>query len=89
MHILILYLLIINAVSFLLMLADKRRSVKKAWRIPEATLLGIAAIGGSLGAVAGMRLLRHKTLHLKFSVGVPLMLAVHIILLIILYTKTA
>ena len=89
MHLLILYLLIINAVSFLLMLADKRRAVKKAWRIPEATLLGIAAIGGSLGAVAGMRLFRHKTLHLKFSVGLPLMLAVHIVLLIIVYVKTA
>ena len=74
MNILIIYLLIINALSFLLMLTDKRRAVKKAWRIPEATLLGIAAIGGSLGAVVGMRLFRHKTLHLKFALGLPLLL---------------
>lgn len=89
MNILISYLLIINAVSILLMLADKQRAVKKAWRIPEATLLGTAAIGGSLGAVIGMRLFRHKTMHLKFAVGLPLMLAVHIILLILIYIKTA
>ena len=89
MDILIYYLLIINALAFLLMLADKRKAVKKAWRVPEATLLGIAAIGGSLGAILGMRLFRHKTLHLKFSVGLPLMLAVHILLLILLYVQTA
>lgn len=85
MNILIIYLLIINALSFLLMLTDKRRAVKKAWRIPEATLLGIAAIGGSLGAVVGMRLFRHKTLHLKFSLGLPLLLVLHIILAVLLF----
>lgn len=85
MNILIIYLLIINALSFLLMLTDKRRAVKKAWRIPEATLLGIAAIGGSLGAVVGMRLFRHKTLHLKFALGLPLLLVLHIMLAVLLF----
>lgn len=89
MDILITYLLIINAVSFLFMLIDKRKAIKKAWRIPEATLWGIAAIGGSLGAVLGMRLFRHKTLHLKFAVGLPVLLAIHIFLLLFLYIKTA
>ena len=89
MNILLIYLLIINALTFLLMLTDKRRARKNAWRIPESTLLGVAALGGSLGAVLGMRLFRHKTLHLKFSVGLPLMLAVHIILLIFISMKTA
>lgn len=89
MNILIIYLLIINALSFLLMLTDKRRAVKKAWRIPEATLLGIAAIGGSLGAVVGMRLFRHKTLHLKFALGLPMLLVLHILILISIYAKTA
>jgi uncharacterized membrane protein YsdA (DUF1294 family) len=89
MDILITYLLIINAVSFLFMLIDKRKAVKKAWRIPEATLLGIAAIGGSLGAVLAMRLFRHKTLHPKFAIGLPVLLAVHIIVLLLLYIKTA
>lgn len=85
MDILIYYLLIINALAFLLMLADKRKAVKKVWRIPEATLLAVAAIGGSLGAILGMRLFRHKALHLKFSLGLPLMLAAHILLLILLH----
>lgn len=84
MDILTYYLLIINALAFLLMLTDKRRARKNAWRIPEATLLGVAALGGSLGAVMGMRLFRHKTLHLKFSVGLPLMLALHITLTVLL-----
>ena len=89
MDILITYLLIINALSFLFMLMDKRKAVKKAWRIPEATLLGIAAMGGSLGAVLGMRIFRHKTRHLKFAVGLPILLVIHILLLLFLYVKTA
>lgn len=84
MEFLLIYLLIINASAFLLMHMDKRRAIKKAWRIPEATLLGIAAMGGSLGAVIGMRLFRHKTLHLKFSVGLPLLLTLHIMLTVLL-----
>ena len=75
------YLLLINALAFLLMLADKRKAKKKAWRIPESTLLTIAALGGSLGATIGMNLFRHKTRKLKFSLGLPLMLIGHIVLL--------
>lgn len=89
MKILIPYLLLINASAFLLMLADKRRAVKKAWRIPEATLIGVAAIGGSLGAVLGMRIFRHKTRHLKFSLGLPAILVLHMLILTYLYIKTA
>lgn len=89
MDILIYYLLIVNALSFLLMLIDKQKSIKHAWRIREATLLSIAAIGGSLGAVIGMRLFRHKTQHLKFSIGLPIILAAHIIIFILIYIKTA
>ena len=89
MKLLILYLLIINAAAFLLMLADKRRAVKKAWRIPEATLLGIAAVGGSFGAMMGMRLFRHKTRHLKFALGLPVLLAIHILIAVLILIKTA
>lgn len=89
MDILLLYLLIINAVSFVLMLADKRKAKKNAWRIPEATLMGFAAIGGSLGALLGMQLFRHKTKHPKFSVGIPVLLALHIVLLVWLIPKNA
>ena len=82
MKLLILYLLIINAAAFLLMLADKHKARKKLWRVPEATLLGAAAIGGSIGALMGMYLVRHKTRHLIFTVGIPVILALQIILLI-------
>ena len=70
----LLYLLIVNALAFVLMLADKRKAQKKLWRIPEATLLLSAAIGGSIGSLAGMYTFRHKTKHLKFTLGVPAIL---------------
>lgn len=70
----LLYLLIVNAVSFLLMLTDKQKAKKKLWRIPESTLLLSAAIGGSIGSLAGMYTFRHKTKHLKFTLGVPAIL---------------
>ena len=81
------YLLIINALAFLLMLIDKRKAQKNRWRIPEKTLLGAALIGGSLGAMAGMQLFRHKTKHMKFVIGVPVMLTGHILLLIWLFCR--
>ena len=70
----LLYLLIVNALAFVLMLADKRKAQKKLWRIPESTLLMSAAIGGSIGRLAGMYTFRHKTRHLKFTLGVPAIL---------------
>jgi len=75
----LLYLLIVNAVAFLLMLVDKRCAQKKLWRIPEATLMMSAAIGGSIGALAGMYTFRHKTKHVKFTLGVPAILVVQIV----------
>lgn len=81
MKLLSLYLLLINAAAFVLMLADKKKAKRGAWRIPEATLMGVAAAGGSLGALAGMRLFRHKTRHPKFYIGIPALLFVHILLL--------
>ena len=69
------YLLIINAAGFLLMLVDKWKAKKNRWRIRESTLLIVAALGGSVGSLAGMYLFRHKTLHLKFTLGIPLILA--------------
>lgn len=74
MKFILIYLLIVNACAFLLMLADKRKAQKKLWRIPESTLLTSAAIGGSIGALAGMYCFRHKTRHLKFTLGVPAIL---------------
>ena len=87
MEILLLYLLIINAVGFVLMLADKFKARRNLWRIPEATLMGVAAIGGSVGALLGMYTFRHKTKHLKFTIGIPVILALQIMaaLAIMLY----
>ena len=74
------YLILINALSFLLMLLDKYKSRKKLWRIPEGLLLAVATAGGSLGALLGMYLSRHKTKHPAFSLGIPLLFFVHILL---------
>ena len=74
MRLLFLYLLIMNATGFISMLADKHKAKKKLWRIPEATLLAIAALGGSIGSLVGMYAFRHKTKHLKFTLGIPAIL---------------
>ena len=74
------YLLIINALGSWIMLVDKRRAKRNAWRIPEARLMLTAALGGSIGVLAGMYLFRHKTKHPKFSLGVPLILAVQVVI---------
>lgn len=81
-HPVLLYLIIVNAAAFLLMLADKLKAKRGAWRIPEATLMGIAAIGGSIGALTGMYLFRHKTKHIKFTLGIPVILIGQIALVI-------
>ena len=79
-QLILLYLLIINAVGFLLMLVDKLKAKKNLWRIPEATLMTAAALGGSIGCLIGMYTVRHKTKHLKFTLGVPLILIAQIAL---------
>ena len=75
---LILYFLTINALGFLLMLVDKHKARKNRWRIPEATLMGVAVLGGSIGSLIGMYTARHKTKHPKFTVGIPLILIVQL-----------
>lgn len=77
----LLYLLIINAVSFLLMLVDKRKAQKNLWRIPERTLFTAALFGGSIGSIVGMYLFRHKTKHWYFVIGMPAILAAQIALI--------
>ena len=74
-----LYLLIINAAGFLLMLIDKIKAKKNLWRIPEKTLFLTAIFGGSIGSLAGMYLFRHKTQHSTFTLGMPLILAVQVV----------
>lgn len=67
-----LYLIAINVVTFLIYGLDKQKAKKGQWRISEATLLTLAALGGSVGAWIGMKVWRHKTQHKKFVIGVPL-----------------
>ncbi len=71
---LFLYLLLINAVGFVIMLIDKRRAQKNLWRISESTLLTVAILGGSIGSYAGMKVFRHKTRKPKFSIGIPVII---------------
>ena len=82
-----LYLLLINAAAFLLMLVDKVKAKKNRWRIPERTLIGSAVLGGSIGALVGMYTFRHKTKHLKFTLGVPAILFAQIALAVWLIAK--
>jgi len=83
----LLYLLIINAIGFALMLVDKHKARKNLWRIPEATLMTAAALGGSIGCLIGMYTVRHKTRHLKFTLGIPLILAAQVALALFLLLK--
>ena len=80
--IIILYVAAVNVVSFLMMGIDKRKAVKRAFRIPESTLFVLAIIGGSIGAIVGMHLFRHKTRHWYFLYGMPVILALQIILIL-------
>jgi len=81
------YLVAVNAVTFALFAYDKYCAQHDKWRVRESTMLFWAAIGGSIGAGAAMEIFHHKTLHLKFKFGVPLLLFVQIILVGILLTN--
>ena len=76
----LIYLLIINALGLLLMIVDKNRARKKLRRISESNLFTVAIAGGCLGSIAGMLMMRHKTKHLKFTIGLPIILCLHITL---------
>ena len=76
------YLFAINLAAFLAFGADKRRAKRRQWRVPEKTLLLLALLGGSLGAVCGMCVFHHKTKHWYFRYGLPAILFAHIVLAI-------
>ena len=81
-HIALIYLAIINVITFFLFGIDKLKAKRSKWRVSEAMLLGMASIGGSIGAWVGMMVWHHKTLHKKFRYGIPLILMVQIGLLV-------
>lgn len=84
MDVILIYLVIINVVTFLTFGLDKLKAKTDAWRIPEKTLLGLAVIGGSVGGILGMRTFRHKTRHKQFSVGLPVILVLQIVVVVLL-----
>lgn len=83
---LIIYFVIMNIVGFAIMGIDKRKAIKRTFRIPEATLFIVALIGGSIGSILGMRVFRHKTRHWYFVIGMPAILILQIALLVFLLT---
>lgn len=81
----VLYLIVMNLVAFALMGIDKHKAKKKQWRIPEKTLFLSAVIGGSIGAMYGMHLFRHKTKHKSFLFGMPAILVLQLIVTVLLF----
>ena len=74
--ILTIYLIFMNLLAFLLMGLDKSKARRNQWRIPEKTLFLSAILGGSIGAILGMQVFRHKTKHASFRIGMPCILIV-------------
>ena len=84
----IVYILIcINIVTFVIYGIDKWKAKQGNWRISEATLLLLAVLGGSIGALLGMQVWHHKTMHKKFKYGLPLILLVQIVLIDLIIQK--
>ena len=87
LHIVLIYLAVINVVTFFMYGIDKWKAKRSRWRISEATLLIMAVIGGSIGAWLGMKVWHHKTLHKKFKYGVPLILITQLALILWIYNQ--
>ena len=85
----LIYLLAINAVTFTVYGIDKYKAKHAKWRISEATLLLLAVVGGSIGAWCGMKVWHHKTMHKKFTYGVPVILLLQVALAVWIITKIA
>ena len=81
----LLIILILNLIAFVLMGIDKRRARLGRWRIPEAALMLSAVLGGGIGALAGMYLFRHKTRKTKFTVGIPVIIAMQVLFFLLLF----
>lgn len=77
------YLVAINVVTFVMYGIDKWKAKHNKWRIPEATLLGLAVVGGSVGAWLGMKVWHHKTMHKKFKYGIPFILMAQIVIVLL------
>ena len=81
----IIYLIIINIITFLAMWIDKTKAKKGKWRISEGALFILALLGGSIGGIAGMYTFRHKTKKPRFKIGFPVILIIEIIIYFIYF----
>ena len=89
LHVVLIYLAVINVVTFFMYGIDKWKAKKSKWRIRETALLGLAVLGGSIGAWLGMQVWHHKTQHKKFKYGVPAIIIVQLALIVyFIITKT-
>lgn len=78
----LIYLIIINLITFIIFALDKIYAIKKKWRYKEASLLGLCLAGGAISGFLAMYLFRHKTKKVIFSIGVPLIIAIHLIIIL-------
>lgn len=76
----LLYLVVISLAACIVTVADKRRARRDKWRVPESTLLLLAALGGSLSMLVTMKLIHHKTRKAKFMVGIPVIMTLQLLL---------
>ena len=79
------FIAILNVITFLIYAIDKWKAKKNRWRIPESILLLLAVLGGSIGALLGMKIWHHKTMHKKFKYGIPLIMILQIGMLLYLW----
>ena len=86
--IIISYVIVINVITLMMYGIDKWKAKHSKWRISEATLLIMAAVGGSIGAWTGIKLFHHKTLHKKFKYGVPAIFLIQLGIVVFVYLKT-
>jgi uncharacterized membrane protein YsdA (DUF1294 family) len=86
MEFLLSYLTLLNIFTLFVMMHDKKSAKNHRWRIPESTLFTLSFLGGSIGTLVGIYIFRHKTNHLKFTLGIPLILLLNLFLYVLIYT---
>ena len=89
LYIALIYLAVINVLTFFLYGIDKLKAKHSKWRISEATLIWMAVFGGSIGALIGINIWHHKTQHKKFKYGIPLILLVQVTVIVLLICRSA
>ncbi len=82
MYLFLLYITLLNLLGLTLMYIDKIKAINNEWRISENTLMLVSILGGSVGSYLGMKLFRHKTKHVKFSIGVPVIIFIQLFIII-------